>query len=134
MNLTEWTKTLLQSRDAIRQEITSFEDAGNDFIVHKKTGDTRFLIRPEFTSPQELTAHANEALSLVLLNTKKNLNAVIAHWQELASIKQLCIYFVNPQTNDKWLLYPHTHNQITEKTALRKGLETMFAEVPQVSW
>lgn len=130
MDLKEWTKTLLRARDAMKQEIQSIEDAGPDFIVHKSTGDHTFLIRPQLTAVDDISKRANGPLGLVLLNTKKNLNFVIEHWQTLAAHKQLCIYFVNPSTNDKWLLYPYTHNQITEKTALRRGLETMFSEVP----
>ena len=133
MDLKEWTQTLLKSRDAIKGDIISFEDKGGDFVVHKKTGDQLFLIRPELKVVTDVTAAGNGPLGLVVLNSKKNLNAVIENWTALSALKFLCIYFVNPATHDKWLLYPYTHNQITEKAALRKGLETMFAEVPPYS-
>lgn len=130
MDLKEWTKTLLRARDAMKQEIQSIEDKGQDFVVHKTAGDHHFLIRPQLTAVDDVAKSATGPLGLVILNTKKNLNFVLDNWQALAAHKQLCIYFVNPSTNDKWLLYPYTHNQITEKTALRRGLEAMYAEVP----
>ncbi|MBI4145739.1 hypothetical protein HY489_00185 [Candidatus Woesearchaeota archaeon] len=129
MDLKEWTKTLLKSRDSIKQEIIKIEDQNGELTVHKKTGQSKFIIKPEL---KDLNSIPTSQVNLVILNTKKNLEFVITNWQTLAQHKNLCIYFVNPTTNDKWLLYPYTHNQITEKIALRKGLETMFAEVPTV--
>lgn len=129
VQLKTWTQTYLKNRDAMHQAIISFEDKNGDFIVHKKTGDTLFLIRPEPKDIKEILAHLNGNTSLVLLNTKQNLTFVCLNWDQLAKYEKLCLYFVNPTVNQKWLLYPHTHNQITERIALKRGLETMYAEV-----
>jgi len=115
----------------MEQMIVSIEDTGKDFIVHKKTGDVLFLVRPELTEVAELKTLSGKA-GLIILNSRKNLDFVIANWQTFAVLKELCIYFVNPVVNDKWMLYPHTHNQITEKTALKQGLLTLFSMVAAV--
>jgi len=131
--LKEWTQIYLKSRDVLQKAISGFESLNGDFVVHKTTGDVLFLIRPEFTNTDEVFEKASGNAGLVLLNTKKNVDVVIANWDKLAKLKGLCIYFVNPKLNEKWLLYPYTHDQITEKPALRRGLESLFSMVPAYS-
>jgi len=125
--LKEWMQIYLKSRDAIQKVITGFENLNGDFVVHKNSTDILFLIRPEFTNVDEI---ADKAVGLVVLNTKKNLNFVISNWDTLSKLKGLCIYFVNPKSNDKWMLFPYTHDRITEKSALKRGLESLFSMVP----
>jgi len=131
MDLKEWIKNYLTSRDVIEAQIVSIEDNEKGFIVHKKNGDVSFLIKPELVDMAELKQISGKT-GLVVLNSRKNLDFVINNWQMLSTIKELCIYFVNPTVNDKWLLYPHTHNAITEKVALKRGLLTLFSMVPAV--
>jgi len=127
--LKEWTQIYLKSRDVMQKSITGFESLNGDFVVHKTTGDFLFLVRPELADVNEIVEKDTGNAGLVVLNTKKNLDVVIANWSALAKWKGLCIYFVNPKSNDKWLLYPYTHDQITEKPALRRGLESLFSMV-----
>lgn len=115
----------------MEQLINSFEDKGNDFVVHKKTGDVLFLVRPELVDVSELRSLVGKA-GLVVLNSRANLDFVISNWQTFAALKELCVYFINPMVNEKWLLYPYTHNQITEKNALKRGLFSLFGIVPAV--
>lgn len=115
----------------MEQLIVSIEDTGKDFILHKNTGDVRFLIRPELGDISEIKTRTGK-IGLVVLNSRKNLDFVIANWQTFAALKELCIYFVNPTVNEKWLLYPFTHNQITEKSALKRGLFSLFSMVASV--
>jgi hypothetical protein len=128
--LKEWAQIFLKSRDVLQKSITGIENLNGDFIVHKATGDAIFLIRPVLENVDEVVEKSSGNSGLVVLNTKKNVDAVIANWEKLAKLQKLCIYFVNPKTNDKWLLYPFTHNQITEKPALKRGLESLFSMVP----
>ena len=114
----------------MQKSITGFESLNGDFVVHKAAGDVIFLIRPEFVNVDEVVEKSQGSSGLVVLNLKKNVDAVIANWDKLAKLKGLCIYFVNPNLNEKWLLYPYTHDQITEKPALRRGLESLFSMVP----
>ena len=128
--LKEWVQIYLKSRDILQKAITGFESLNGDFIVHKTTGDVVFLIRPECVNADEVVEKAAGSAGLVVLNTKKNVDFVISNWSKLAKLKGLCVYFVNPNLNEKWLLYPYTHDQITEKPALRRGLESLFSMVP----
>jgi hypothetical protein len=128
--LKEWAQIFLKSRDAVQKSIIGIENLNGDFIVHKAAGDILFLVRPEISNVDEIVQQAAGSSGLVVLNTKKNLDLVIANWDKLAKLKGLCIYFVNPKSNEKWLIYPFTHDQITEKPALRRGLESLFSMVP----
>lgn len=128
MNLKEWMTAYLKSRDAIKQEILGLEEQNDTLIVLKQTGELKIIIKPELAIFDELKT-ANGPLSIAVHNTKKNVDFLITNWDTFSKAEKLCIYFVNPSTNEKWMLYPHTHNQITEKAALRKGLETMYSEV-----
>ena len=127
MELKEWIQSYLKNRDAVEGDILSFEDKGSDFIVHKKSGPVLFLIRPDISDTAELNISGK--FSLVVKNNRKNLDFVINRWDVFSKLQGLCIYFVNPRTNDKWLLNPYVHNQVTEKSALKRGLQSLFSMV-----
>jgi hypothetical protein len=129
--LAEWVQVFLQNRDVFNKVITGFEKVDGDVLVKRTNGDLLVFVRPELGDVSDVSVRDGPSV-LAVLNSKRNLDAVIKNWDVLAKKKDLCIYFVNPETNDKWLLYPHTHNQITEKSALRRGLESLFAMVPSV--
>ncbi|MEM3154715.1 MAG: hypothetical protein QW165_04080 [Candidatus Woesearchaeota archaeon] len=128
--LKEWAQIFLKSRDVLQKSIIGFENLNGDFVVKKTTGDVLFLVRPELHDIGEIVSKVQGSAGLVVLNTKKNVDFVVSNWDKLAKLQKLCIYFVNPKTNDKWLLYPFTHNQITDSSALKRGLESLFSMVP----
>jgi hypothetical protein len=128
--LKEWAQIYLKSRDVLQKSITGFESLNGDFVVHKTTGDVLVLIRPELSDAGEIVEKSAGSAGLVVLNTKKNVDFVVSNWDKLSKLKGLCIYFVNPAANEKWLLFPFTHDQITEKPVLRRGLESLFSMVP----
>lgn len=130
--LQEWAVIYIKNKDVMQKSITSIDENvdGFDFIVRKSSGDQFFLIRPEFSDVDEVVSKgADKQLGLVVLNTRENLNKVISGWDKLCRLKGLCIYFVNPKSNGKWLLFPYTHEQITERAALKRGLESLFSMV-----
>jgi len=129
--LSEWVQVFLQNRDVFNKVITGFEKVNGDLLVKRTNGDLLVFVRPELSDVSDVSVRDGPSV-LAVLNSKQNLDAVIKNWDVLSKKKDLCIYFINPNSNDKWLLYPHTHNQITEKPALRRGLESLFAMVPSV--
>lgn len=129
--LIEWILVFLQNRDIFNRVIAGFERINGDLLVKRSIGDLLVLVRPVLKDVSDAVSSSGPC-SLVVLNVKGNLDVVLKNWDSLAKKKDLCIYFVNPASNDKWILYPFTHNQITEKASLRKGLETLFSMVPSV--
>ena len=126
--LKEWVQIYLKSRDILQKTIAGFESLNGDFLVKKSSGDVLFLIRPELRDVDEVVQKAG-SVGLVVLNTRKNVDFVVSNWDKLARLQGLCIYFVNPKANEKWLLYPFTHNQVAEKVSLKRGLESLFSMV-----
>lgn len=129
--LSEWVRVFLQNRDVFNKVITGFEKVDGDLLVRRTNGDLLVFVRPELGDVSDISSRDGPC-ALALLNSRQNLDSVIKNWDVLAKKKDLCVYFINPNSNDKWLLYPYTHNQITEKPALRRGLESLFAMVPSV--
>lgn len=129
--LSEWVKVFLQNRDVFNKVITGFEKVNGDLLVKRSNGDLLVFVRPELDDISDVSVRDGPSV-LAVLNSKRNLDAVIKNWDVLSKKKDLCVYFINPNSNDKWLLYPYTHNQITEKSALRRGLESLFSMVPSV--
>ena len=130
VDLRDWMKTFFKNRDLFESRIVNFEDVGSDFVVHRSDGDVFVFVRPELSDVSDVVQKDAAKAGLALLNTKKNVAAVISNWDLLSSKKGLCLFFVNPKTNDKWLLYPYTHNQITDRSALKLGLESLFSGCP----
>ncbi|MBW2970191.1 hypothetical protein KY309_03130 [Candidatus Woesearchaeota archaeon] len=130
--LKEWVQIFLKSRDILEKSISGFEDLNGDFVVHKSSGDVFFFVRPELADVSGIVEKVSGSAGLVVLNTRKNVDFVVSNWGTLAKLPGLCIYFVNPAANEKWMLYPYTHNQITEKSALKRGLLSLFSTVPAV--
>jgi len=128
--LREWTLVFLKNRDLYKQEIERIEKLDGDFVVHKKNTRTRFMIRPELDDVGEV-AREDGALSVVLLNRQKNVDAVAKGWDKIKDKPNLCIFFVNPLANEKWMIFPKTHDLITEREALKKGLESLASAVPE---
>ena len=50
-------------------------------------------------------------------------------------IKYLVVYFVNPfsKIEKKWIIYPSTHNRISDEASLKPGLRAMFDTVEAIS-
>lgn len=130
--LKEWAQIYLKSRDVLQKSILGFESLDGDFIVRKSSGDVLFLVRPELSDSAEIVEKCSGSCGLIVLNSKKNVDFVVSNWDKFAKLRGLCIFFVNHKLNDKWLLYPYTHDQITERSALRRGLESLFSMVPSV--
>lgn len=129
--LKEWTITYVKSRDVMQKTIVGIEEFGDDFVVRRSSGEDAFLIRAAFSNVDEIAGKGDSSVGLVLLNTRENLNAVISGWDKLCRMKGLRIYFVNPKASGekKWLLAPYTHERISDRSSLKKGLESLFSMV-----
>lgn len=130
--LKNWIITYFKSKDAHTKHITQIkEDAGMADLLVEGQKPKAVFIQPELKEiPPSLGRHT----VLVTLNTRENLQFVLKNWQELCKNQHLSIYFVNPQSKQeqKWVVFPATHDKITERKTLKKGLESLFATVETV--
>lgn len=135
--LKEWTVHYLRNKDVLTKNIEKIEEnkEGWDLIIKQKSGDRYCLIMPEIKDIDKVIEKLDSLnVLLVVLNTKKNLDAVINSWKSLVDHPKFCIMFVNPDSEleKKWIIYPHTHHKITEKGSLKKGLKSLFLTVESV--
>ena len=124
--LKHWAKLYFTSKYSLQTE--RIEELNDNLKLHTINGDVKVIITPEL---KELPAVEEKTL-LVLLNTHTNLDFIVKNWDKFVTLSQLTIYFVNPSTNEKWTLHPHTHDKIAEREALRRGLESLFSAIPSV--
>ncbi len=123
----EWLKHYLRSRDVFAKNIKEIIDKGDDIIVKYKDKERIFIVFSEIPEDFLLENHT----TLVLLNTKKNFDWLLSKWNKISSYEDLNTYFINPLsvTEKRWIVYPHSHNKITEKTSLKPGLKALFSMV-----
>jgi len=123
----EWLKHYLRSRDVFAKNIKEIIDKGDDIIVKYKDKERIFIVFSEIPEDFLLENHT----SLVLFNTKKNFDWLLSKWNKISSYEDLNTYFINPLsvTEKRWIVYPHSHNKITEKTSLKPGLKALFSMV-----
>jgi precorrin-6B methylase 1 len=132
--LTDWTEHYLKNKDLLLKNIVSIQRGdGWTLTVIRKDGAQHILIVPHLTSLETLFSRMQPELNavLVVLNTHKNLEMVLDNWQALTKFPKLCLIFANPDssTDKRWVIFPHTHDKITERKMLKFGLESLFSTV-----
>jgi len=131
--LKEWIVEYLKSKDAVTKQITAIKrDSENaDVVIEGALKNKYVIVQPEFNDLSKLDFFKEKHVVIVTKNTRENVEFLITHWDVLAKNPHLSIYFVNPESSldKRWIIFPATHNRITEKKALRKGIESLYATV-----
>jgi len=135
--LAEWFIRYIKNRDLYFKRIKDIAQKDGLVIVEEKTRTVQYQI---ISFAQDLKGPAvdmkeEEHYGIVLYNTEENFKALLSAWAELSKVKNLIVYFINPfsKLDKQWVIYPHTHNRITEKESLKTGLRTMFETVEATS-
>jgi hypothetical protein len=137
--LKEWTINFLKNKNAILQTLQKIEEEkeGYDLKIIYDDKETYVLIKPFIDNFEELEEKIdqNKNITLVLLNSKKNLDILIDKWEYFAGFDKLTIYFVNmfSISDKKWVIRPYLHNKISEASALKPGLKSMFNTVDSIT-
>jgi len=141
--LVDWIETYLKNHDLIARQIEKIERQQGkfDLIVHHKTGKIKIVVVKEILDNFESIIkefgeeEPNTEHILVILNNKENIHKLVEKWSILYPRKNLAVYFVNPfsKTDTKWVIYPHTHDRITEKPSLKPGLESLSLNVEEIT-
>lgn len=134
LDLKRWTIDYVKHKDLILGAIQEIREQKDSFIVKYLDKEVLFLIVPELKDlNQILVLDKEKNLSLVMLNTKSNFNIIVRNWKKLSEYKNLKLMFVNPNSSleKKWIVSPHFHSKISDDSALRTGLKTMFETVEE---
>ncbi len=102
-----------------------------DVVVEGTLKNQYIFVHPELADLSRLDALKDKHVIIVTANTQENVEFLISHWEELVQYPHVCVYFVNPNSSldKRWVIFPATHDKITERKALRKGLESLFSTV-----
>jgi len=130
--LKDWIIEYLKSKDLMTRQITAIRtDSQEADAVVEGTLKSQFVIVQPQLDLSRLQSLKDKHAVLVTTNTKENMEFLISHWDEAVQFPHLSIYFVNPNSSldKRWVIFPATHDRITERNALRKGIESLFATV-----
>lgn len=135
--LMDWTMNYAKNKDAISRKIEGIERGkdGFDMLIRYKDKVQYFIIMPAIDINSILQKLKNDAyVSVVILNSRENFDAVLKNWSRLANFKFLNIIFANPfsELDKRWIVFPHTHNKICDEDSLETGLKSMFEMVEPI--
>ncbi|MBN1502685.1 hypothetical protein JW930_04010 [Candidatus Woesearchaeota archaeon] len=131
-DLVSWTLLYVKNKDILQKKLLDYSVQDNALICNYTYGKHTYYIHK--TLNESLINNLNnEYITLVCLNTKKNLLFVVKHWSKLIKYCKLSIVYANPEMNEKWVLHPYTHNRIADANSLKIGLQTMFESVQEVN-
>jgi len=131
--LTSWIIEYVKSKDLMIKQITAIkpDTPEADVVVEGALKNQFILVQPSLGDLGRLDSLKDKHAIIVTTNTKENMEFVISHWAELVKYPHLAVYFVNPNSSldTRWVIFPATHDKITERKTLRKGIESLFATV-----
>jgi len=136
--LVDWTVNFLKNMDLLAKKIEKIEVGKDGFDLHikYKDRDQHIAVVPRIEDISNLIQKINNKayVTIVTLNSKDNFNMVVKNWSKWVGFKFLNIMFVNPfsETDKKWIIFPHTHQKISDQSSLETGLKSMFSMVEQI--
>lgn len=138
--LKEWTHRYLVNKDLIQRKIEAIDDSGEDaLLLNLRDGKKHLYIIIPFIEDMDAALQRlkdHELCTLVVYNGRQNLDLVIKHWEKLVKFKRhFSVYFVNPfsKLDKRWVIFPWTHQLITDKAGLKPGLEALFITVDPIT-
>ena len=137
--LKEWLVNYIKNRDILLKSIESINEKSREWDVvvkTKKGGGRYYIVMPDLDDFGKIAEKLDDqTITLVVLNKKKNLDILIENWGKITHNPQFCVIFVNPKSEleKKWIVFPHTHEKVTEKASLERGLKSLFQTVDAVS-
>lgn len=132
-HLINWFELFLRHKDSFTKKIQEIEKNDNHIAVTYQDNTKHYYLFLTFDDFDNSLIKDNT--SLVFLNTEKNFEEFIKIWPKMIEHKGLCVYFVNPfaQGDKKWIIFPHTHHQISDSESLKTGLKSMFDTVEPIT-
>lgn len=128
MELKDCVREFVKARNAISQTLLEHAEDGDELSFTHKHKVHHFLISEQLVVPSD----ARDFYTVACLNTEQNLEFLLDHWQEFLQEK-LSVLFVNPDSGEQWKVSPLLHDRITDEKNLKKGLRSLFDQVPVVS-
>jgi len=129
-SLNDWCVNFVKHKDMFNKNLIDFKVEKNKIEFNYKNKKQIYTIIPILN--QEIKKILDNNLNIVCLNKKENLNFLKLKWNDFKKYENLKIIFVNPETNNKWIINPHIHDRISDKENFSQGLKSMFENVEEV--
>ena len=131
--LKQWALRYVRHRDIPVKKIAEIKDAEYGFVVANIDGtSTSCIVQVVFKdlntgSVSASAAAAGKNILVITLSNEENVQAVYRMWDKIATSHNLLIIFVNPlsASEEKWVLKPHLHNKVCDRSSLLQGLKAM---------
>lgn len=139
--LKDWMISYVKSKDANFKNIETLSQKDNVLtVIHVSTSVGSGFKRQSV--PKVATYVAMDNLSfgnfiadttIITLNTKKNLNFLIDHFEDFVKNETLKIIFTNPSINETWQIHPFRHAKVSKMMAspVKPGILSLFETVPE---
>ena len=133
--LMDWFEVYLRHKDVFLKKIQGVEKKDNIMNVAFKDAPKSYFFYLNLKDVQMDKVKAAQNPSIVFLNNPENLKEVLRIWPKMIEIRMLSIYSVNPfsEIDNKWILFPYTHHQVSDPESLELGLKAMAEMVQAIS-
>jgi hypothetical protein len=129
MNILEWTVAFTKYKDSVKGAIQSMEQdekAGVLNVINKDGSKYKHLCMDSLV---HLDAKSLSDEKVSCLNKKENVNWLTDNWDILKD-KKCIFFFVNLKKSENWAINPRMHHSVTDKSALKSGLKSLFESIP----
>lgn len=131
MTILEWAVAFIKYKDAVRKQNESMDvdESKKTITVKKKTGLVEVHLCVDDLDSLDIASLSDQKVAC--LNKKKNLDWLIKNWDSVIKTK-IIVTFVNPSLSESWAVHPQLHHHITDKVALKPGLNSLFDSIGEV--
>ena len=129
--LRDWSINFVKHKDVFTRNLIDFRVEKNIVEFNFKDKKHFFVSIPLLDNSVDKHLKDNY-ITIVCLNKKENLNYLKVRWKDFIKDQKLNFIFVNPNTNEKWLINPNIHERISDEESFSEGLNSMFESVREV--
>ena len=131
LNILTWTEAYIKYKDSIQQKISKIEidDKKKEINCEYKDGRKHTYVCLE--NLKDININTIDKQKISCNNTKKNFDWLINNWDELKKT-DVSIIFANPKKAMHWSVIPKAHNNISDKSTIKKGLKAIYDTIPEI--
>ncbi|MBD3310461.1 hypothetical protein GF351_04535 [Candidatus Woesearchaeota archaeon] len=138
--LTRWITDYLKNKDILDKKIQKIEKGGKtksepQILIQYPEKKLSIYVQPFLKSFEPILKKEKKEshIAVVVLNVHENLKVLLDEWKKVIGYPNLTVYFVNPdsENENRWVIYPYTHNMWCDVKSLKAGLISLFQTVEE---
>ena len=136
-HLLAWLERYFENRRLMDKTILSIVKKTDCLVLEKNNGPSKYYFI--LSSLEDVKVKLKDLIQphqyIVTLNTKENFDFLVSNWDLFHSVSHFGMMFINPfsKLDKKWILFPSTHNLISDGKSIKKSLAVLFANVDEIS-